>query len=134
MYPEKLTRKTIEAINGARESATEAKNAAVEPAHILLALLSDGEGLVREIAASLGADADGLDRDVKAIISSYPSVSGSGYSPDRIYFSVESEALLSSAEAQMEKMGDEYLSTEHLMLGLFETKNSKIKEALSRAW
>ena len=133
MNPEKITRKTAEAINLSREIAVKNSNAAVEPQHILLALLSDKEGLIRETVASAGADSDGLLLAVGDLVSALPSISGSGYSPDRIYFSTESEALLSAADSEREKMGDEYLSTEHLMLGIFKTKNEKIKNALKNA-
>ena len=133
MNPEKLTQKSIEAFNRARTLAAEHSNSAVEPVHILLALLTDTDGLIPELSKRAGADTEMLISSVKDIISSMPSISGSGYSPDRIYLSSEGERLISEADKEREKMGDEYLSTEHIMLAFFAIENSKINESFKKA-
>ena len=133
MNLEKLTAKTIEALNTAKSIAAEKSHASVECAHILYALVSDSEGLFPEICIKAGADVDLLKRRIGDIVSSYPTVSGSGYSPERIYFGAECEKLFSDAESEKKRMGDEYLSTEHLALAFFEISNKKINDAFSES-
>lgn len=133
MNPEKLTEKSIKAFNGARTLAVEHSNSAVEPLHILLALLTDKDGLIPELCKRAGADTEMLISSVEDIIASLPSISGSGYSPERIYLSSEGERLISEADKEREKMGDEYLSTEHIMLAFFAIGNDKINESFKKA-
>ena len=130
---EKFTRKSIEALNSARNIAYENSNSTVDSVHVLLALLSDSDGLIPEIFLKAGADVSALKERVRSLVLSLPKISGSGYSPERIYLSSEAEALLNKAEAEQKKMGDEFLSTEHLCLALFDTSNNKIGEAFSEA-
>ena len=72
MNPEKLTQKTLGAINAAVTEATERANNAVEPIHLLYALLSDGEGLIPEIMKSSGKDAARMTKDAEAAVASLP--------------------------------------------------------------
>ena len=130
---EKLTRKSIEALNRARELAIENSNSAVECVHILLALLSDSEGTVSEVCAKLGVDVRGLRERCEAAVNSLAKVSGSGYSPERIYLSAECEAMFSRADAEKTRMGDEFLSCEHIMLSMFDSSDRKIKDVLGES-
>ncbi len=130
---EKLTRKSIEALNEAKSLAVKNSNSSVECVHVLSALLLDSEGLIPEICIKAGADLLRLKESVQTILSSLPEISGSGYSPERVYLSAECERALGEAEAQQKKMGDEFLSTEHLFLSLFEISNKKIDNAFSEA-
>ena len=95
---EKLTQKSVQALNTAREIAIENSNSSVEAIHVLYALLSDSDGLIPELCLKAGADLSGLREAAKKIIAALPSISGSGYSPDRIYMSTECEKLLLAAE------------------------------------
>ena len=81
---EKLTAKSVEAINLARDTALQRCNSTIECSHVLFALLSDKEGLVRQIFAKAGADVARLKEIVQSLVDSLPTVSGSGYSPERI--------------------------------------------------
>jgi len=125
---EKLTQKSVQALNTAREIAIENSNSSVEAIHVLYALLSDSDGLIPELCLKAGADLSGLREGAKGVIASLPSISGSGYSPDRIYMSTECEKLFLGAEDEQKKMGDEFLSTEHLMLAMIDISNNKIDD------
>ena len=125
MNPEKFTEKSIEALNRASQKAKEENNQAVTEAHIFWALISDRSGLIREMLDSLSHDAEKISSELLEIINSYPKVSGSGASG--IYLSEGADALIKNSEKEAEKLSDEYLSVEHIMLAMFESKDEKIK-------
>ena len=125
---EKLTKKSVQALNTARELAIENSNSSVETIHVLSALLSDSDGLIPELCLKAGSDLPGLREGANGILASLPSISGSGYSPDRIYMSAECEKVFLGAEEWQKKMGDEFLSTEHLMLSMLDISNKKISD------
>ena len=119
-----LTKKSIEALNGAVSIATEYKNTTVEPIHILSALLSDNEGLIPEVLAGVGVDVGALSRDTEREISALPK----SYSTASPYLSPDGEALLRAADKRREAWGDDFLSVEHLFLALFDVKSKKTKD------
>ncbi len=133
MNLEKLTQKSIECLGLARQKAIDESNSAIEPIHLLYALLSDTDGLAVEIFRKLGADIARLTEAVGAAISALPRLSGGGYSPDRIYLSADSERLFNFAEAEKAKMKDEFLSTEHIILALFELGDKRINDLFANA-
>ena len=122
-----LTKKSIEALNGAVNLAAEYKNTTVEPLHILSALLSDNEGLIPEVLAGMGVDVGALSRDVLREISALPK----SYSTGTPYLSPEGEALLRAADKRREAWGDDFLSVEHLFLALFDVKSKQVKNIFS---
>ena len=126
---EKFTEKSLGVLKSAEEIAIEHMNQSVEEAHVFLALLSDSDGLFFELLSSMNKDVVGLKGRAEELVGTLPSVSGSGAS--RIYVSVECERLLMRADKEREKMGDSFLSVEHIALALFECANKKIKDALS---
>ncbi|MBE6644640.1 MAG: ATP-dependent chaperone ClpB [Ruminococcaceae bacterium] len=123
---DKFTSKSISAIQSAQKEAAERGNQSIEEIHFLFALLSDGGGLIPETVRMLGADEKALLSDVSARISELPRVSGAGYSPDRVYLSPSAEKMLGIADKKRAELTDEYLSVEHIMLSLLETKDKKI--------
>mgnify|MGYP000006425001 FL=1 len=120
MNAEKLTQKSIEAIKKAQSLAAENGNNSVEEEHLLYALVTQQDGLVSELIKKLGGSSENIASALDAEISKFPKVSGSGYDPGRIYVSSELDAALSEAEKEAEKMKDEYISVEHILLGLID--------------
>lgn len=121
MNMDKLTKKTIEAINNSNEAARSLGNPEIRPAHLLKALLEDKEGLIRTTIEAMGVNVDGMLMDAQGIINNFPKQSGSN-----IYTSAEYNKVLELAENEMKNFQDEYLSVEHLFLGIMEVKNANI--------
>ena len=119
---ERSTEKCLLAMQSAESIAREAGNQAVEGGHFLLALLSDGDGLVPELLIGAGADVGKVAEEARGICGSYPIVTGD--TPSRPYISNECMDMLLRADAEREEFKDEYLSVEHLILSLLKTKSS----------
>ncbi len=121
----KMTRKTVDAINGARSLADERGNMTIDSAHLLCALLSDGEGLIAELILSMKRDLDALRADSLSLVDAMPRVSGAKSGSARI--TPELEKVISRADKEREAMGDSYLSVEHLFLALLECAGGSVK-------
>jgi ATP-dependent Clp protease ATP-binding subunit ClpB len=127
---DQLTTKSQDAVSAAVRSAGGAGNPNVEPLHLLRALLAQGEGTTRPLLAAVGVDADQLSREVDAIASRLPSASGASVgapSASGTFYRV-----LSGAGELAGEMGDEYVSTEHLLVAL-ATVESPARDSLVRA-
>ncbi len=133
MNAEKFTQKSMEALRFSQSTASENGNNSVEQEHLLLALLSQEDGLVGEIFRSLGASPKNIKNELDLAISKFPKVSGGGYDPSRIYISPSLDKALSSAEKHAEKMKDDYISVEHILLGIMEHSTENIKKILNSA-
>lgn len=83
MNTEKLTQKTIEALRGAQNAATENGNPSVEEEHLLYALLTQPDGLVGEVMRSVGASPEDMIAELDRLIAQFPKAGGSGYDPSR---------------------------------------------------
>ena len=127
MNIEKFTQKSIEAIKSAQSMAGENGNNSIGEEHLLAALLSQADGLVGEIVKSIGASPETLLSKTEEEISKMPKISGSGYDPNNIYISQELNKALTAAEKQANKMQDDYVSVEHILLGLIENPNDTLK-------
>ncbi len=132
MNTEKLTQKTIEALRGAQNAATENGNPSVEEEHLLYALLTQPDGLVGEVMRSVGASPEDMIAELDRLIAQFPKAGGSGYDPSRIYISASLDKALTEAEKQAGKMKDDYISVEHVLLSILEYPTDNVK-ALFRA-
>ena len=126
MNIEKFTQKSIEAIKSAQSMAGENGNNSIGEEHLLAALLSQADGLVGEIIKSIGASPETLLSKTEEEIFKMPKISGSGYDPNNIYISQELNKALTAAEKQANKMQDDYVSVEHILLGLIENPNDTV--------
>ena len=117
MRLERLTLRGQEAVQGAIEAAEKNQNQQVEPEHLLSSMLSQEEGTVRPIIGKVGAQADTILRDVEAAINRFPKVSGG-----QQYFSPRINNIFNVAQKEAEKLKDEYISTEHLLLAMADEK------------
>ncbi len=126
MNAERFTKNAAAALNRAAELAREYSSASVEPVHILLALTEDADGFVGEILSTLGKSREELAAGAKRIIEALPHVGGDA----SVYLSAEANRVLEQADAERGKMSDDYLSVEHLMLGIINKCTGKLKELL----
>src|SRR5690348_13883775 len=113
------TTRTEQAISGAVTLAAERGNPAVEPAHLAVAVLDDAETLARPLLQAVGADPLAVRSDISRLIDKLPSASGSSVSSPTA--SRGMLAVIGAAERQARDRSDEYISVEHLLLGLAAT-------------
>ena len=125
MNAQKFTQKSMEAIQAAQSIALEYQNMQIEQAHLLYALLDQEEGLIGELMRKMNVQ--GLKEAAQREIERLPKVSGSGREPGKVYISTDVEQALNEAERQAETMRDEYVSVEHVFLGLMEKANDSTK-------
>jgi len=119
MRLDKLTVKAQEAVQAAQSLADQHNHQAVEPEHILLALLQQREGVVGPVLAKLGTRAETVQTALTAEVTKFPSVrGGSGQ-----YVSERARAMLERAQAEAERLKDEYVSTEHLLLAAAQDRD-----------
>ena len=126
---DQLTTKAQEALSVAVRSAATAGNSAVEPVHLMRALLAQTDGLTRPLLEAAGADAAAVGRDVDAALAALPSASGSTVSAPGL--ARQTYAVLSHAGEVAKELEDEYVSTEHLLVGLAHVE-SPVRELLNR--
>ncbi|MBQ6380154.1 MAG: ATP-dependent chaperone ClpB [Clostridia bacterium] len=129
MNTQKLTQKTIEAINTAQAMAAENENQSLSDAHLLYTLVDQDGGLIPSIFEKSGVNSNALLSALDSIIAAQPQVHGTS---GEVYASKEVAAILSLAEKIAKKMGDAYISVEHLMLAFFSEASAQIKRLLSQ--
>ncbi|MBR1703790.1 MAG: ATP-dependent chaperone ClpB [Clostridia bacterium] len=125
---QKYTQKSMDAVRSAQQIAATNGNQSLLPEHILLALLQQEGGLIPGCVERCGVNASTLKNSVQNLVEALPKVSG--VTQDRIYSTAELEAAMNEAESIAEKMQDEYLSVEHLMLGILDKAVGKLKQTL----
>ena len=128
MNMNQFTQKSLAAIQSAQNLALEYGNQQIEQPHLLMALLSDPEGLVPQLCTAMNMTLPSFQAAVQAEVNKLPKVSGGGRESDKIYVAQEVDKALRSAEQAAASMKDEYLSVEHLFLGLLDAPNSALKE------
>lgn len=129
MNTQKLTQKSIEAVQTAQSLVVENGNQQLEQAHLLLALLQQENGLIGELVRNMGVPVQDLEASLEAAVSRIPKVRGSS-SAQGIYVSRDVDNALVDAEKQAAKMRDEYVSVEHIMLGILSKPDTAVKEIL----
>jgi len=122
MQPDRFTVKAQEAVAAASRLASESGNTEIAPAHLLLALLEQDDGLVVPVLHKLGADVDAIIARTRGAVDELPKLSGDAEPDARP--SSELVRVLQRAEKEMSGLGDEYISTEHFLLALADSKSS----------
>src|SRR5438094_7903421 len=125
---EKFTVKAREAVQAAQSLADQREHQAIEPEHLLLALLEQQEGIVGPLLAKLGGQVDGSRRDLDAQLGTLPKVRGASGS----YMSQALGAVFERAQAEADRFKDEYVSTEHLLLGIAQERGGGAGQVLAR--
>ncbi len=123
------TQKSLEAVQGAQQLAVENHHQQLEPVHMLLSLLRQEGGLIPQLLRKLEVTVESLDAAAAAELRKLPSVTGSR-EMDRFYVSAGMDAALTAAQDQAKAMHDEYVSVEHLFLGLLESARGPFKKLL----
>ena len=123
MNAQNFTQKTLEAVQTAQSMAQENHNNYITPEHLLYALIDQDGGLIPSLLGKMGVDCNAVLSELDTEISRLPKVSGD----TQIYLSQEADRIISAAEKAAKSMGDEYLSVEHLMIGMFAAPTAAIK-------
>ena len=118
MNMNQFTQKTIEALQSAQRLAVEYSNQAVEQEHVLAALAQQQDGLIPQLLTKLGADPNAFAQAALQKVEALPRVTGSGRDPEKVYISGDLDRALNAAEEQAKQMKDEYISVEHVFLGM----------------
>ena len=132
MNVNKLTQRSLEAVQSAQSIAVSHNNQQVDQEHLAAALLGQEDSLIKSLLERMGADADGFAGAVGAAIAKLLQVTGSGREVDRIYVTQELDKALNKAEETAIHMKDDYVSVEHLFLGIMEMPNHAMRDIFNR--
>ena len=128
MDTNRFTQKSLEALQAAQQLAQSYGNAQVEQVHLLDALLSQENGLIGQLMGKLGLNVQQVRTACESAVNRLPKISGSNQQP---YVTASLSQALTEAENQMKQMRDEYISVEHLFLGLLEKADSTVRPLLT---
>ena len=128
MNAQNFTQKTIEAVQTAQSMAQENRNSYITPEHLLYALVDQDGGIIPTLFKRMGVDCDAVLSELDGAIAALPKVGGDS---SEVYMSSELSRVLSAAEKAAKSMGDEYLSVEHLMIGIFAAGTAATKRILA---
>ncbi|MGI5492669.1 ATP-dependent chaperone ClpB [Microtetraspora malaysiensis] len=120
MDPNRLTQKSQEALNDAQAVAVRLGQTEVDGEHLLVALLTQPDGLVPRLLTRAGADPDRLRRELEENLRRRPSVSGPGATPGQVFVTRRLSQVLDAADREAARLKDEYVSVEHLLLALID--------------
>ena len=127
MNIQKFTQKSIEAIQNAQNLTIENQNSQLEQEHLLLALLEQENSLIKELFKKIGIS-ENFEKELIKQVNNKPKMMGGARQNNNIYISQDVDVVLVNAEKIANKMKDEYVSVEHIMLSLFDNANSNLKE------
>ncbi len=128
MNIERFTQKSVSAVQGAQELAREYGNQQIEQLHLLAALCGDPEGLIPQLFTAMGIESRSFDQAVRSELDRLPKVTSYGREAGKVYISAETDNALQSAERIAQSMKDEYISVEHILLGLLDRAAGAVKE------
>ena len=128
MNAQNFTQKTLEAVQTAQSMAQENRNSYITPEHLLYALVDQDGGLIPTLFKRMGVDCDALLSELDGQIAALPKVGGDS---SEVYMSSELSRVFTAAEKAAKSMGDEYLSVEHLMIGIFAAGTAATKRILA---
>ena len=126
MNPNKLTQRSLEALQSAQSLAIQHNHQQVDQEHLLLALLQQENSLLMQLLRRMGRDA-GMVSSLEQALQKIPGVTGTGREADKVYITPQLDKALVAAEKQAAHMKDDYISVEHLFLGLMEAPNEALK-------
>ncbi|MGN1134220.1 MAG: ATP-dependent chaperone ClpB, partial [Oscillospiraceae bacterium] len=132
MNTQKFTQKSLEAIGEAQSIATRNSNQTVDEEHLLLALMQQENSLTAELVTKMGKGAKTFEQALQKAVDNLPKVQIGGRAADQVYVSSELNRALTEAESQAERMKDEYVSVEHIVLGIFEYPNKAVSDIFSQ--
>ena len=122
------TQKSTEVLQTAQATATEYGSPQIEQCHLLYALVADPQGLASQLLEQTGVTMASFRAAAKAEVEKQPRVSGSGHEAGKVYVSRDVDRALQAAQSVAAGMKDEYVSVEHLLLGLLDSADSALKQ------
>ena len=128
MNVQKFTQKSMEAVQLAQSIASEHDNQQIEQCHVLLALLMQDGGLVPQLLTKMGVTVPSVIAATKELVAQLPAVTGSGREMDKVYINRDVDAAFTEAEKIADSMKDDYVSVEHILLGLIAKANGRMKK------
>ena len=126
MQIERFTKRSLKALQDAQTLASENGNSQVTSEHLLYALLSPNDGLIRQLFERSGFDTEAVLLGLKSVIENMPRVTG-GREADKIYISADCDRVLAKSEQTANSQKDDFVSVEHIMLAIFDSPTDKIK-------
>jgi len=120
----RLTQRSQEALQEAQSIAVQLGQTEVDVEHLLRALISDDDGLAPRLFGFAGVDTDALRGDLDAELRRRPSVSGPGAAPGQVFVTQRLSRALDAADREAKRLKDEYVSVEHLLLGILEQSSA----------
>jgi len=132
MTAEKLTQKSAEAIRDAQSLAQEYGNPQIEQIHLLCALLQDEAGLIPQLLTGMGLTLPSLMAAAGDLLDRQPKVAGAAREAGKVYISAETDKALNRAEQVSGEMKDEFISVEHLFLGLLDAAGRELAGLFSQ--
>ena len=127
MNAEKFTQKSLDAVRTAKSMAEENRNNYITPEHLLYALVDQDGGLIPSLLGKMKVDCNAVLSELDTAIAALPKVGN----VSEVYLSPECDRAISAAEKAAKSMGDEYISVEHLMIGIFAAATPAIKRIFS---
>ncbi len=131
MQFDRFTTKAQEAMREAQEKATEYKHSEITESHLLLALLEQEDGVIPSLFQRMGVPEGQVRREVQKKLDSRPQVSGQVSS--EVYLSRQLKLIFDGAREEAQELGDEYISTEHLLLAILQSDDSDMSPLLRKA-
>ena len=128
MNVQKFTQKTMEAIQLSQNIAQEHDNQQIEQCHVMMALLMQDGGLVPELLRKMDVTVESILAATKELVAQLPAVTGSGREAGKVYINRDVDAAFAEAEKVAESMRDDFISVEHVLLGLITKGNSRMKK------
>ena len=125
MNIEKFTQKSLEAIQTSQNIATENQNSQVEQEHLLLALLQQDDSLIKQLLEKMKVNEE-FKKSLEKLVQGKPKMVGGARQANSIYVSQDLDLALTDAEKTAQKMKDEYVSVEHIMLGIMNKANREL--------
>ncbi|MBK9712971.1 MAG: ATP-dependent chaperone ClpB [Kouleothrix sp.] len=126
----RFTEKSIEAINASQNIAERNGNSEIQPEHMLLALLDQGDGVVPQVLSKMNIAVGALAQQVRAELNRFPRISGSGV---QVGISNRLRTVLVRAHDELAQFGDEYVSTEHLLLSILDNAGGAAERLLKQS-
>ena len=129
---QKYTQKSMEALQEARTLMAAHGNSQITEEHLFLALMNKEEGIAKDLVKRTGTSAELLHEELKKAVEAMPGMRGGSTEADKIYIDRTLESALAEAEAIASNMRDEYISVEHIMLGILEKPSESMKKILKK--
>ena len=129
MNADKFTRKSLEAVEGCQRICMEYNNQEVVSEHLLYSLLTIDDSLIKKLLEKMGIATSAFIDEAEMLIKARPHVTGSS---EDIYMGQDISRVVLTAETEAKKMGDDYISVEHLFIGLMDKGSSSVKELIKK--